>query len=125
MALQRYVSGEESEAVSPVMYSDIDKRSWVYQPNFVRWRHRSRGVRESLKVNQEITQLIYDLRVCMAKIEILRSNLEYLADLLVEGGTMEADVNWSGSDEDLELIGIEALSAKFESLRRRVSKLEG
>lgn len=66
----------------PILYSDVDKDKWFYSTNFVRWRHRYRGSRESYKFNYEISSFLYEIRRVFAKnlanIEELESNVQSL-----------------------------------------------
>lgn len=125
MAVENYITGTGGTEQAIVTYSPIDKKSWIYQPNLVRWRHRSRGPRESLKINQEITQTYYDLYTLCNKLDVLASNHEFIIDIMVDGGEVEdVEVYW---DEQVPMVldGIDSLSADIEALRKRVRMLEG
>lgn len=107
-----------------------DLRYWVYQPSLVRWRHRYKGVRESLKVNQEIGQTLYDINSADYRLGNLRTSLEETVDLLINGGTVDGvTFNWlndaTPGDEDLVIPGFDQLVGDVENLRNRVRRLEG
>lgn len=112
------------------LYDLRDLRYWVYQPNLTRWRHRYKGVRESLKVNQEIGQYYYDIKNCDKRLDDLEDELDAYADLLINGGTVEdVQFNWlddaTPSVADLVIPGFDSLAGAIEGLRNRVRKLEG
>jgi hypothetical protein len=113
----------------PKLLSWIDRRYWVYQPNFTRHRHRFRGVRESEKVNQEIVQYYYDLK----RVELMNAttydSLEDYEDSIVDGAIVDDLLyNWYGddvvTDEPLVLLGTTDLAARLETLRKRIGFLE-
>lgn len=126
MPLVVYSPGIDAQTAVTTLFSAIDKKNWVYQPNFVRWRHRSRGPRESLKINQEIGQTIYDIYTLHKRVNVVIDNLDFLADSIIDGGAVDGvDAAWESFDEfDMELLGLETLSARVESLRKRVRQLE-
>lgn len=109
-------------------YDLRDIRYWVYQPNLVRWRHRFRGVRESLKFNQEIGQYYFDINNARTKMEDVESTQRDNVDLVLDGGTVE-DVSIMIDDatpsvEDMILPGFESLSGTFARIHNRIRSLE-
>lgn len=65
----------------------------VYQPSFTRWRHRYRGPRESLKINQEIGQYYYDINVMRGKMDALDTEFETQVTNIMEGTTFDT-IEW-------------------------------
>jgi hypothetical protein len=129
MSLVEYSPGTDPQTVDSVLFTTLDKSDWVYQPNLVRWRHRSKGPRESLKINQEIGQTYFDLKVLMARLNIVNENLEFIVNQIQDGGEVEgtdfiADPD-TPSEEPIVLLGLDVLGAEIESLRKRIEVLEG
>jgi predicted RNA-binding protein associated with RNAse of E/G family len=111
------------------LYSEIDKSDWYYQPNFVRFRHRYRGVRESYKINTEITQYYYDIRKIFNESESIRDDLDTYSDIILNGGTIDGCVYYevlsaTPIESNLELIGLSELAIRTEKLRNRTKILE-
>lgn len=109
-------------------YDLRDIRYWVYQPNIVRWRHRFRGVRESLKINQEIGQYFFDINNARQKMTTVETTQEDNVDLVLNGGEVQ-DVGILIDDatpaiEDMILPGFESLAGSFARIRNRIRSLE-
>ncbi len=69
-----------------ILYASVDRNAWMTQSSMVRWRSCYRGVRESYKLNHEITSFIYDLRRIMeSHMESEEKFLDYL-NVLMNGG---------------------------------------
>jgi len=116
----------------PLFFSLIDKRFWVYQTNLVRWRHRFRGVRESLKVNQEIGQYFYDISKADRKIRDLNSDYIGVRGVSLDGGDI-VGIGYSWYDDaapatpvtgSLSIDGFNEIDARIERLRNRIKILE-
>lgn len=112
-----------------VLYNTIDKRNWVYQPNFTRWRHRWRGVRESLKINTEISQFYYDATRLNTRVDEVNTQLAETIDLIDNGGSVEGvnfqwDTDATPNIEKLELPGMKEVALRAEKLRNRIRNLE-
>lgn len=111
----------------PTLYSLVDKTYWVYQPTFVRWRHRYRGPRESLKLNQEISQYMYDLNNIFSQINTNRANLATYATTIRDGGAISGvealNDDATPSLVDVELWGLDEIESRIEGLRNRVRVL--
>jgi hypothetical protein len=113
----------------PITYSEADKRYWYYQPQLTRWRHRYRGPRESLKINQEIGQLLYDLTKIKQRNDELLAELDYYTDIMQNGWDFDGDVDYTDYSSSTtfapaELPGNIDLASRIESLRNRVRGLE-
>lgn len=112
------------------LYTETDRRFWFYQPNLVRWRHRWRGPRESLKINQELGQTVFDIYNLKQKKDSLRKTTQLYLDYYLDGWDFDSniDFNWEldaePSDSAAEFIGYSELIARVESLRKRVKRLE-
>lgn len=105
-----------------VLYTDTTR---IYQPNFVRWRHRYKGVRESLKVNQEIGQYYYDIKNSDYKLDNMDDLLDEVSDTIVNGGAVDGvQYETDTGDEDLVLLGFDELAAQVERARVRIKRLE-
>lgn len=108
------------------LYSLVDKTYWVYQPTSVRWRHRYRGTRESLKLNQEISQYVYDLKNIFSQINTNRSNLTEYATTIRDGGIVDDITAFEDPDAatpvmaEVELWGMDEMESRLEGLRNRV-----
>jgi hypothetical protein len=129
MPLVIYSPGVDAQTSTSVLFNAIDRKNWIYQPNLVRWRHRNRGPRESLKINQELSQTYYDLCRLSGRLEVVDTYLSFVINHLEEGGLTEGvEYNWrddaTPTNEDMELLGLQSLSAEIESLRKRVEVLE-
>lgn len=112
------------------LYDLRDLRYWVYQPTSVRWRHRYKGVRESLKVNQEIGQYYYDIKNADYKLDNIDDQFEEDSDLLLNGGYLDGvQFNFledsTPTDEPVYLLGFEGMIGRVEQLRNRIRSLEG
>lgn len=105
-----------------ITYGSIDRNGWFYQPNLVRWRHRFRGPRESLKINQEMGQYTFDILNMNAKDTAIKSDIDTMREHLLEGWDLDASVDFNTADA--ELIGIEEMRSRIERLRNRVRFLE-
>lgn len=110
-------------------YSTIDKRGWVYQPNFVKWRHTFRGPRSSLRFNQEIGQFLYDLQVAEANANTNETTLEDTVDKVENGFSDDSlQAGWSidatPTGETFSIVGLLDLAADIDSVRRRLENLE-
>jgi hypothetical protein len=109
-------------------YSLTDKSTWIYEPNYVRRRHRYRGPRESLKFNQEISQLFYDLHRIKAKLEQVSTDATDFSSLLTDGGEIDG-VEYSWDDdatpgtELVVLVGTEILAARIQRVQDRIKAL--
>lgn len=103
-------------------FSATNKRTWVYQPNYVRRRNRYRGPRESIKINQEASGMFFDLKAIAKHQNINNQSLIDNVNNIVNGVEYD-DVTWD--DENLSLDGITILSSRLEELRKRVKALEG
>lgn len=110
---------------SPATYTAVRIDNRVYQPNFVRWRHRFRGPRESLKVNQEIGQYRYDLNKSLKRLDDLDAALETMSDLFVNGGSVEGvTFTEDGETEAVVIAGFEDLSGRLAHARDRIRVME-
>jgi len=130
MPLVVYSPGVNAQTAESVLFQPVDNTNRVHQPNFTRWRHRLRGPRESYKINLEMDQFYYDIQTLKIRYDIVRDNLDYITGHYTEGGAMTGvEVAWeldaTPGEEDLVLEGLNNLSARIESLRERVRKLEG
>ena len=71
----------------PKYYSEYDRSSWLYQPNFARVRHQFRGPRHSNRINQFRDQFTYDRQKLQRLILQTNRNLRAFRD--------EMDYNWN------------------------------
>ncbi len=111
------------------LYSLVDKKRWIHQPNFTRWNHRYRGVRESLKINTEIHQAYYDLYRLEERADDILDYLEEKSELLTDGGYIDG-VEFQISDDatpgisPMYLMGLDDMITTIENLRNRTKDLE-
>ena len=82
------------------VYSELNKTTWSYVPNLVRWRQRYRGPRESQKINQEISQILYDLYQANQRINVLFEQMEDHAAALYSGRDDYDEVEYLYDDAD-------------------------
>lgn len=114
----------------PVLYNTVDRSAWLYQPSLVRWRHRARGVRESLKMNQEMSQTSADINILDIRQTSVNTFLQQLLSDFDSGVTFQiVNYNWDtdpiSADAAVTLIGLNNLSARIEGLKQKVRTLEG
>lgn len=112
-----------------ITYWEIDKSSWLYQPNLERSRHRYRGVRESFKFNLEINQAHFDLTYLSAKKDEVTTFLNDNTTRLYSGASIGGvEYNWyydsEASDQPLALDGMDTMKGSIMKLRDRVRDLE-
>lgn len=113
-----HVLYESDEVDYPILYNEVDRTLWLHEPNLVRWRHRFRGVRESLKMNQEIGQTIYDLHI----LQIRRDGVSDIVEILWddhEFGVEFAGVS-VGEDDGITIPGIFELAARTDSASKKI-----
>jgi hypothetical protein len=110
----------------PSLYSDVDRSSWVYAPNFIRSRARYRGSRESYYLNREIMQLTYDFRRLYEKFDILDTTLSIDLEKIATGGAINATYVWdTDTAKSFVFNGLDDLSLRISRLKQRVEALEG
>lgn len=113
-----------------ILYSEVDKKFWFHQPNLIRWRHRWRSPRESLKVNQEIGAYHYDIARLNQRRKETDATIGEMIENLTYGWDMDNNVSfdWHSDDEPSEqpasLIGLEEMATRIERLRSRIRYLE-
>lgn len=102
------------------VYSELDKRAWSYSPNLVRWRQRYKGVRDSLKINQEASQILYDLYQLNLRISALLDAEEEHAEALYGGKSDFEDVNYvyDATPSTYESVGFKDLSERLTRIDR-------
>lgn len=106
----------------PILYSDTDKRFWLYQPQLTRWRNPFRGARNSERISQEANQIQYDIYRLNQRSSDLNDTIKDLSDKLINGYDYSGSFlsnHWS-----TDLLGIDELSVKIENLRNRIRGLE-
>ena len=113
----------------PSLYSS-GRQGWIYQPNYVRRRHRFRGPRESLKINQEISQFIYDTNRLNDILDDNNTTLEANVETIVSGWDLDGiyvynDSDATPSEQLIDFIGLDELISRVEQARRRVRILRG
>ena len=105
-----------------LFYSEINKRSFVYQPNMSRSRQRYRGPRDSQKINLEISQFLYDVNNINKKTdEFTLMTLRYAA--YVARGTIIDNISYSGTSDNV-LIGVLEMASEIEDLKNRIVEME-
>jgi hypothetical protein len=110
----------------PNLYSNIDKSSWVYAPNFGRSRAKYRGVRESYKFNTEIYQILYDFRKLYEKFDSLDTVFSLNLNTIENGSTLSATYVWRNvAESPMTLPGVNDLALRISQLKHRVLVLEG
>lgn len=109
----------------PNFYSDVDKSTWMYQPNFTRSRARYRGQRESYKINTEMYQVLYDIRKLYEKFDtldtIIDTNLS-LTDEDSNGAYFPTVIGYPAATA-VAINGLDDLVVRLEHLYRRISSL--
>lgn len=112
----------------PILYNTINRRLFISAPTLTRWRARHRGPRESYKINTEITQLLYDIRVLYEKYDTLADQLNYNADVLEHGLNLTQTFRWADAttpaDTPIALPGINDIALRLSRLAQRVRALE-
>jgi hypothetical protein len=112
-----------------VLYNPVDITNWIQQPNLTRWRHRYNGVKESLKINQEIGQYYYDIHILETRhnsindfLQILLDDVEYGVDYV----QVQSNVGQPAYDqfEAISTTGMKDIITNLENLRQRVRDLE-
>lgn len=110
------------------VYSELDKSRWSYTPNLVRWRHRYRGVRESLKFNQTHSQMLFDIYNINNKQNTFMDTLEQHIVDLYQGKEDYTDVDYYYAETDMtdaySATGIRDLNERLSILDRTLRRLE-
>lgn len=114
-----------------VTYSDVNTSNYIYQPSYVRWRHYYRSPRSSLRVNQEISMMYYDMNNINNRNIDTRQRQDMYSDVILYGGEIDG-VEFDFTDEEpatlsteqLTIVGLEEIGERIESLRSRVYTLE-
>lgn len=105
-----------------LFYNEVDRKKWIYQPNFSRSRQRYRGNRESAKINLEISQFVFDINNINKKIQdLLETTLRFSA-YIARGATIEG-VEYSPLGDN-EMIGLVQMSSEVEDLKNRIQEME-
>lgn len=109
----------------PLLYSAYDSKYFVYQPNFVRSRHRFRGPRESQKINLEINQILYDTHSLDKKQAALVSYTADARDSIMNGKSFSpVTFNWIDDStpgaQPLVIPGFEELKKRVEALNTKI-----
>jgi hypothetical protein len=105
-----------------LFYDEIDKKSFIYQPNMSRSRQRYRGPRDSQKINLEISQFLYDLNNINKKTdEFILMTLRYSA--YVARGTIVDGIVYSGTSDNV-IVGILEMASEIEDLKNRIIEME-
>lgn len=112
-----------------ILWSEIDKRDWTFQPQFTRWRHRWRGKRESLKINTEINQFYYDVRRLNSRSEDVSAALVENRSTIRDGGDVTGvEFQWTTDAtptiEPVQLDGMDNIISRIQQLRNRIEDLE-
>lgn len=111
--------------ITPLTYDDVDIPNRVYQPTFIRRRHRYKGPRETLKINQEIGQYYTDLNQSRLKLETLEADLEEWTLNLTDGYYTDTVIVTIDDDPaEYEILGIDTIASRVARLRNRVGALE-
>lgn len=112
----------------PILYSTVNRRLFISAPTLTRWRARHRGPRESFKINSEITQLLYDIRVLYEKYDSLADQLNYNTDVLEQGLNLTQTYRWADAttpaDNPIALTGVNDITLRLSQLAQRVRALE-
>lgn len=104
-----------------IFYQEIDKTRWFYEPSSGRSRHRYRGVRESHKVNLEISSFLFDINNINKKMNnLVQSSLRHAA--YVARGVELSPASYANSFT--ALIGLLDMSSQIEDLKNRVTEME-
>lgn len=117
----------DSPKFEGTFYSRINRESWLYQPRFVRTRHRYRGHRESEKVNLDINQIYADMSYLASEMNIAEDNLETDIDNVLNGKTY-TDVTYTDEDatptnELITLKSLDVFSGEMAALEQRIKRL--
>jgi len=107
-----------------ILYSDENKNSWFYQPNFTKSRHRYRGRVESSKLNLEISQFNYDIRNINKKINSIMIDTLSLSSSISRGEDSISYSLYRNSKTFNTLDGLPNMRSKVENLKNRVTEME-
>lgn len=113
-------------------YSNDDRRRWFSAPQYVRQRHRYRGVRESEKMNLEMDQFAFSVRNLYGDYNEFRETIADYAGILREGqdpllsesGAVLYYSEAGGPEQVVRVAGVHALAARLGELRKRLDYLE-
>lgn len=111
-----------------VFYNTNITQYEITEPQLTRWRHRYRGVRESLKFNTETQQFLYDVTELYAQNAALSERMTFDLGLVEDGGSITAVVSWddgSPVEEPVVLAGLDTLVVRAQALNQRITALEG
>lgn len=97
-----------------VFYTNIDRKLWITQPNFVRWRHSFRSPRSSYKFNEEASAFLYDVFHLYNKYQNIVEKTDNAFKTLWNGG----------SAGTYPLLGLDHLIYRVDKLRARIKNLE-
>jgi len=118
----------DSPTFEGVFYSRLDKKGWLHQPSFVRRRHRYRGHRESLKINQEIDSLYADMSYLDMELTEAENNLDTYVSNILNGvthtGITYTDEDATPVDFEVTILSIDTLAANMAALEQRIERLE-
>lgn len=112
----------------PDVYSNLNHEyGWIQAPGLVRRRAKFRAPRESLKTNQEISELRYDLWRLQNDSERIETEFIERSDALIDGGVVDNLSGYWTEDatptlEQITLPGVKELQYRVESLRNRITK---
>jgi len=112
-----------------VVYSEVDKSDRIYQPTSVRWRHRYRGPRDSLKTNTHIAQFYYDTNRLNRLHTITHNGTVEYVNLISNGGTVSGlEYLWSQDatpmEEQVVVESITDFASRLDKLKTRIRNLE-
>ena len=127
----------------PILWTSINARDHLSQPQSTRWRHRFRGQRESYKTNVETSQMLFDLRRLYEKMNAIEESFDANVETLEIGSTITVvDAQMEGAalgeegfplllgggllegETTLSVEGLDDLLRRAERLRQRVYYLE-
>jgi hypothetical protein len=105
-----------------LFYNEVDRRKWIYQPNFSRSRQKYRGNRESYSINLEISQFVFDVYNIHKKMTtFVETTMRYSS--YISRGASISDVEYSGTGSNV-MTGLLDMSSEVEDLKNRVKEME-
>lgn len=109
----------------PVIYSKVDRESWINAPSFVRSRARYRGVRETQKLNVEMSSFLYDIRKLYEKYQSIGEIIAINLEAIREGGILNASIYYyDDTQQGIHLEGVTSLAERVQRLAERIRNLE-
>lgn len=99
-----------------IYYKEDEEKDKFVQPSFVKFNHRFRGMRESYKINSDISAFRFDVHKLYEVLDRINEDIVDQQDRLLDGH--------SESSNNSTHVGTEDLCSRLNSLSNRVFRLE-